>query len=227
MGTIPNLKYFKFCPPDEHILGVVVDYMKQALSNLSHFCFESISGGWETPWKFLQLFQASGIALNVRWISCPRSLPSIAFSNLKILRLYVSMDFLTCLLTSFHLPALQLLDLDLECSSGLDLPEPKFFSSRFSVFQYSLQTLRISELRNADGLDRFFQMLIINMIPLVEVLIDQCEWEKTRKKDWSSVCGRAVRVELGSDHGYDEVFVGSNDLFPLLLLFMDFCPVIM
>lgn len=90
------------------------------------------------------------------------------------------------------------------------------------MFQYSLQALRISELRNADGLDRFFQMPIINMIPLVEVLIDQCEWEKTRKKDWSNVRGRAVKVELGSDHGYNEVFVGWNDLFPLPLLFMDF-----
>ena len=117
LGTIPNLKSFEFCPSDEHIPGVVVGCMKQALSNLSHLCFESISGGWEIPWKFLQLFQASGIVLNVRWIDCPRSAPSIAFSNLKILRLYVSMDFATCLLTSFHLPTLQLLDLDLECSS--------------------------------------------------------------------------------------------------------------
>jgi len=132
------------------------------------------------------------------------------------------MDFAICLLSSFHLPALQLLDLDLECVPRHGFPEPGRFSNHFSMFEYSLQVLRISELRNADGLECLFQMPIINAIPLVEVIVDSCEWERTCKKDWSSVCGRTVRVELGTDHGYDEIFVGWNDLFSFPLLFIDY-----
>lgn len=219
LGTIPNLKSFEFCPADEHTCGLVARYMKPTLSNLSHLCFE---GEWEHPWKILQFFQNSGTILNLRWTYCPRFVPSITFSNLKVLHLYVSMDFAICLLSSFHLPALQLLDLDLECVPRHGFPEPGRFSNHFSVFEYSLQVLRISELRNADGLERLFQIPIINAIPLVEVIVDSCEWERTCKRDWSSVCGRTVRVELGTDHGYDEIFVGWNDLFSFPLLFIDY-----
>jgi len=137
--------------------------------------------------------------------------PTITFLNLKILRLQAYSDDILRLLPLLDAPTLRILDLGILDFSLDGFPDVEQFTNRLSTSKFPLLALRIYQIKNAHGLDLFFQLPNIQAIPFVEVHLHRTPSEQATQRQESCVLGGAVWM----DHwvvGWNRLSNVSRDL---------------